>query len=150
MAVKPIPEGYHSLTPLLVPERAGKLIDFLKQAFDAKELHRMTAPDGAVMHAELSIGDSRVMLGEATGEHKPMPCSLYLYVPDADAIYKRAVQAGAATVMELGDQFWGDRAGSVRDPAGNIWWIATHKEDVAPEEMRRRAQAAMGQRTAGR
>jgi PhnB protein len=150
MAVKPIAEGYHSITPLLVPEQAGKLIDFLKQAFDAKELHRMAAPDGTIMHAELIIGDSRVMLGEATGEQKPMPCSLYLYVPDADAVYKRAVQAGAVTVTDLADQFWGDRTGSVRDPAGNIWWIATHKEDVAPDEMRRRAEAAMGRRTAGR
>ncbi len=149
MAVKPIPEGYNSVTPLLVVERGGKLIDFLKQAFDAKELHRMAAPDGAVMHAELSIGDSRVMLGEATGGQKPMPCCLYFYVPNVDEVYKRAVQAGAVTIMDLADQFWGDRSGSVKDPAGNIWWIATHTEDVAPDEMKRRAQAAMGQRTAG-
>ena len=149
MGAKPIPEGSHSITPYLVVERAGKLIDFLKQAFDAKELYRMAQPDGTIVHAQLKIGDSPVMLGEACGEHKPMPCSLYLYVPDADASYKRALQAGAASITEPADQFYGDRNAGVRDPSGNFWWIATHKEDVAPEELRRRAQAAMKQRAAG-
>jgi PhnB protein len=150
MAVKPIPEGFHSVTPFFIVERAGGFIDFLKRAFDAKELHRMAQPDGTILHAELRIGDSPVMLAEATGEHKPMPGCLYLYVPDIDAVYRRAVQAGGVSLSEPADQFYGDRSAGVRDPAGNVWWIATHKEDVAPDELERRAQAAMKQRGAGR
>jgi PhnB protein len=142
MGVQPIPEGSHSVTPYLVVERAGNLIDFLKKAFDAKEIHHMTQPDGTIMHAEVRIGDSLVMLGDACGEHKPMPCYLHLYVPDVDAVYQRALQAGAVSVREPADQFYGDRSAGVRDPAGNFWGIGTHKEDVAPDEIARRAQAA--------
>lgn len=143
MAVKPIPEGYHTVTPYLTVQGADKVLDFLKKAFDAEEIHCMTSPDGKVTHAEVRIGDSVVMLAEARGEWKPMPSAIYLYVKDADATFKRAVNAGATIVMEPADQFYGDRSGGVKDVAGNFWWIATHKEDVPPEEMNRRAKAAM-------
>jgi len=142
MAVKPIPEGYHTVTPYLVVQGAANLIDFLKHAFDAKEIERMARPDGLVTHAEVKIGDSIVMMGEASGEKKPTTSMLYLYVNDTDAVYKRALQAGATSVMEPADQFYGDRNAGVKDPAGNRWWIATHKEDVPPEEMAKRARAA--------
>jgi uncharacterized glyoxalase superfamily protein PhnB len=147
MAVKPIPEGYHTVTPYLVVEGAAKLIDFLKQAFDAQETFRMPKPDGTIMHAEVKIGDSMVMIGEGSEPWKPMPSVLHLYVNDADAVYKRALQAGATSTMEPKDQFYGDRHGGVKDPAGNMWWIATHKEDVPPEELKKRAEAFMKQQS---
>jgi len=145
MAAKPIPDGFHSVTPNLVVHGTDKVLNFLKQAFDAKQIHNMTRPDGTIMHAEVKIGDSVVMMGEAMGNCQPMPSSLYLYVPDADAVYKRALQAGATSTMEIGNQFWGDRVGGVKDPAGNQWMIATHTEDVPPDEMRKRAEAFMKQ-----
>jgi len=145
MAVNPIPEGYHTVTPYIVVEGAAKLIDFLKQAFGAEETFRMPMPDGKIGHAELRIGDSIIMMGDAGPEHPPMPTMLHLYVKDADAVYKRALQAGATSLREPADQFYGDRSGGVKDPVGNQWWIATHKEDVPPEELARRAQAAMQQ-----
>src|SRR5438093_200899 len=128
MTVKAIPQGYHSMTPCLVVEGAAKLIDFLKQAFGAQEMFRMARPDGGIMHAEMKIGDSMVMLGDATEQWKPMQGVIYLYVDAADAVYRRALQAGATSIMAPLDQFYGDRHGGVRDPAGNIWWIATHQE----------------------
>ena len=143
MAVKPIPEGFHSVTPYLVVEGAKKLLEFLQQAFDAKVMERMERPDGVIGHAEVLIGDSTVMLAEASGQWKPMPAGIYLYVNDTDTTYKRALQAGATSLMEPANQFYGDRNGGVKDPSGNLWWIATHVEDVSPEEMRKRAQAAM-------
>lgn len=143
MAAKPIPEGYHTVTPCLVAEGAGRLIDFLKQAFGAEERFRMARPDGGVMHAEVKIGDSMVMLGDANAEWKAVPGVLYLYVEDADAVYQRALDAGATSIMAPVDQFYGDRHGGVKDFAGNLWWIATHKEDVPPDELRRRAEAFM-------
>ena len=145
MAVKPIPDGYHSVTPYLVVQGVAKLIDFLKQAFDAKEIERMAGPDGSVMHGEVRIGDSVVMLGEAWGESKPIAAALYLYVNDTDVTYRRALQAGATPLREPADQFYGDRSGGVKDPAGNQWWIATRKEDVSPEELARRAETYMKQ-----
>lgn len=145
MSVKPIPDGYHAVTPYLVVQGAAKLIDFLKHAFEAQEIERLTRPDGAIGHAEVKIGDSIVMMGEAGGEWTPMPGSLYLYVNDADATYKRALQAGATSTMEPTDQFYGDRSAGVKDPVGNQWWIATHKEDLSREELAKRAQAAMEQ-----
>lgn len=146
MAVKPIPEGYHRVTPYLTVQGVANLIEFVKQAFEAQELFRMPRPDGAIMHAEVKIGDSIVMMGEPMGGHQPMAASLYLYVEDADAVYKRALQAGATSLMEPADQFYGDRSAGVRDPVGNHWWIATHKEDVPPDELARRAEAFMKQR----
>ncbi|HEX9444295.1 MAG TPA: VOC family protein [Candidatus Binatia bacterium] len=145
MAAKPIPEGYHTVTPCLVAEGAAKLIDFLKQAFGAEERFRMARPDGGVMHAEVKIGDSMVMLGDANEQWKAMPGVIYLYVDDADAVYRRALDAGAASVMAPVDQFYGDRHGGVKDFAGNLWWIGTHKEDVPPDELKRRAEAFMKQ-----
>jgi uncharacterized glyoxalase superfamily protein PhnB len=145
MAVNAIPKGYHTMTPCLVAEGAAKLIEFMKQAFDAKERFKMARPDGGIMHAEIEIGDSIVMLGEATEQWKPITGAIYLYVNDADAVYKRALQAGATSIMEPTDQFYGDRHGGVKDPAGNLWWIATHKEDVSPEELKKRAEAYMKQ-----
>jgi uncharacterized glyoxalase superfamily protein PhnB len=145
MAVKPIPDGYHSVTPYLVVQGADKLIDFLKQAFAAQESERLTRPDGTIGHAEVRIGDSIVMMSEASGEWKPMPSAMYLYVNDTDATYKRALQAGAVSTMEPTDQFYGDRSAGVKDLTGNQWWIATHQEDLSPEELARRAKAVMKQ-----
>ncbi len=105
----------------------------------------MAEPDGTVRHGEVRIGDSIVMVGEASAQHKPMPTTLYLYVTDTDATYRRAIQAGATSLTEPADQFYGDRNAGVEDPCGNQWWIATHVEDVAPEEMKRRSEAFMKQ-----
>jgi PhnB protein len=128
----------------------AKLIEFLKQAFDAQEIHRpMLRPDGTIMHAEVRIGDSVVMMGEPMGERMPMPGSLYLYVHDTDAVYHRALQAGATSLMEPADQFYGDRTAGVQDLVGNHWWIAIHKEDVSPEELARRGEAFMQEQRRG-
>ena len=140
-SVKPIPEGAHTVTPYLVVEGIPKLLDFLKQAFGAQERFRMARPDGGVMHADVMIGDSIVMMGEAMGEWKPKPGSLYLYVEDVDAVYQRAIDAGGTKVREPSNQFYGDRTGGVIDPCGNYWGIATHVEDVSHEEMAKRFAA---------
>lgn len=140
MTVKPIPEGFHSVTPYLLVEDGAKLIAFLEQAFGAEQFERMENPDGTVRHAQVKIGDSFVMLGAPLGD--PMPASLYLYVPDCDATYERALAAGATTLMEPEDQFYGDRGAGVTDPCGNLWWIGTHIEDVSHEELERRAAEA--------
>ena len=147
-SVQPIPDDSHNVTPYLVVEGVPKLIDFLKQAFAAQELGRMARPDGGVMHAEVKIGDSKVMMGEPMGEWTAKPCSLYLYVEDVDAVYQRAIQAGGTSVREPSDQFYGDRTGGVIDPCGNYWGIATHVEDVSHEEMAKRFAAMAGQRQA--
>jgi PhnB protein len=116
-----------------------KLIDFLKQAFGAQEHgERHSRPDGTVMHAEVLIGDSYLMLGEATDQYPPMPGCFYLYVPDVDAVYRRAMEAGATLISAPEDKPYGDRNAGVRDSSGNQWWIATHIEDVSEEELRRR------------
>ncbi len=140
MAVKPIPDGYYTVTPFLSVKGVAKLIDFLKNAFGAEEVMRMPGPGGVVMHAEVNVGNSRLMLGEAT-QSAPSQSAFYLYVNDVDALYKRAVAAGAASQAEPTDQFWGDRMASVKDSFGNTWSIATHKEDVSPEEMAKRMAA---------
>jgi uncharacterized glyoxalase superfamily protein PhnB len=136
--VKPIPAGYHSVTPYLIIEGAPKLIAFLKHTFNAEEAARMNGPDGRVAHAEVKIGDSFVMMSDATAEYKPVESQLYVYVDNIDVTYKRALEAGATSVREPKNQFYGDRSASVRDPTGNTWGIATHVEDVSPEEMQRR------------
>jgi uncharacterized glyoxalase superfamily protein PhnB len=143
-SVQPIPDGAHTVTPYLVVEGVPKLIDFLKQAFGAQELGRMAGPNGGVAHAEVKIGDSKVMMGEPMGDWKAKPCSLYLYVEDVDTVYQRAIQAGGTSVGEPKDQFYGDRTGGVIDPSGNYWGIATHVEDVSHEEMAKRFAAMMG------
>lgn len=144
-SVKPIPDGFHTVTPYLTVEGADKLLDFLKQAFDAKEVHRLTRPDGMIGHAEVRIGDSVVMMAESRDEWQPMPGTMYLYVSDTDATYRRALQAGATSLMEPADQFYGDRSAGVKDPVGNYWWIATHLEDVPPEELAKREEAFLKQ-----
>jgi len=137
---KPIPDGFHTVTPYLTVHDAGKEIDFLKRALGATEIFVMRRPDGGVMHAELKIGNSILMVGEARGQWEPTKSSIYLYVEDADSLYQRALKAGATGVQEMADQFYGDRTGAVKDTAGNMWWVATHKEDVSEEELQRRAQ----------
>jgi len=136
-AVKPIPDGYHTVTPFLTVKDAAKLMDFLKNAFGAEEVMRMPGPGGVIMHAEVNIGNSRLMLSEAT-QTAPSSSSFYLYVNDVDAQYKRAVAAGATSQSEPTDQFWGDRMATVKDAYGNTWSIATHKEDPSAEEISKR------------
>lgn len=142
-AVKPIPEGYSTVTPYLMPEDADRLIRFLQEAFDAELLGRHESPDGRMMHASLQIGDSKVMMGEAAEEWPAMPAMLHLYVEDVDAVFRQAIAAGGRAIREPEDQFYGDRSGGLVDPAGNQWWVTTHIEDVSPEEMERR-MAEMG------
>lgn len=145
MAVKPIPEGYHTVTPYMTVQGADTLIAFLKEAFGALESERLTGENGRIQHAEVRIGDSVVMMAQATEQWTAMPSAIYLYVDDTDATYRRALQAGATSVMEPADQFYGDRNAGVQDPVGNYWWIATRIEDVSSEELARRA-AAQGKR----
>jgi uncharacterized glyoxalase superfamily protein PhnB len=145
MAVKAIPDGYHTVTPSLVVKGAAKLIDFIKEAFGGEEAFRMPGPGGEVMHAEVRIGDSVVMLNDPM-QQQPTTTSLFLYVTDVDGVYKRAVKAGATSLTEPADMFWGDRMAQVKDQFGNQWSIATHKEDVPPQEMQKRMEAAMKQR----
>lgn len=143
MAIKPVPEGFHTITPYLLVKDVAKLIDFLKNAFDAHEIERHARPDGVVMHAQMRIGDSMLMMGDPTGaprEQAPMPASFYVYVPNVDEVYKRALAAGGKSISEPADMFYGDRHGGVTDAWGNQWWIATHVEDVSPEEMKRRSE----------
>ena len=142
MAAKPVPDGYHTVTPYLFAESAERLLDFVKQAFGATETLRVPRADGSIMHAEVRIGDSAIMIGDVSGpaaEFGPMPTSIYLYVTDCDAVYRQALAAGGTSVKEVQDiPFNGERYGGVRDPVGNIWWIATHVRDVSTEEMMRR------------
>jgi PhnB protein len=151
--VKKIPEGYHSVTPYLVVGNAARAIDFYKRAFGAKELVRMDAPGGKIGHAELKIGDSMIMISdEMMGNRSPeklggSPVSIFLYVEDVDSVFNQAVQAGAKSDAPPADMFWGDRFGKLTDPFGHSWALATHIEDVAPAEMKKRAQAAMAQMT---
>jgi PhnB protein len=140
--VKPVPEGCHTGIPYIVVPGVAKLIDFAKQAFGATEVHVSKLPDGSVMHAEIKIGDSIIMMGD--GGQKTFLAMLHLYMEDVDAVYQRAIQAGGKSLREPTDQFYGDRSAAVEDSFGNQWWIATHVEDVAPEEIERRAKAARG------
>ena len=137
---KPIPKGFHSITPYLFAEHAQKLVDFLKEAFGAKQTNRITLPGGRLMHTEVKIGDSYLMMGEPTGELGPMQCSIYLYVEDCDNVYKRAIKAGGIPVMEPTNMGTGERYGGLKDPAGNIWWVATHIKDVSQQEAQRAAE----------
>lgn len=147
--VKPIPEGYHTATPYLIVKGAANALDFYKRAFGATELVRLPQPDGRIGHAEIRIGDSIIMLADEateTGYRSPQALGgssvgILLYVEDADAVFNQAVSSGAKVQRPLQDQFYGDRIGGITDPFGHIWWIATHKEDVAPEELKRRAAA---------
>jgi PhnB protein len=148
-SAKPIPDGYHAVTPYLIVKGAARAIEFYAKAFGARELFRMAGPDGRVGHAELQLGDSRVMLADEhpeIGAKSPQtiggsPVTLHLYVEDVDATVARAVGAGARLDRPVADQFYGDRNGGLTDPFGHVWFVATHKEDVPPEELARRAKA---------
>jgi PhnB protein len=142
-AVKAIPDGYGTVTPFLSTKGAAELVNFLKRAFGATEIMSMPGPGGLVMHAEVNIGNSRLMVSEAM-QGEPNRGTFYLYVQDADSLYSRALNAGATSEREPKDEFWGDRMATVKDPFGNTWSVATHKEDVSPDEMGKRAAAAMG------
>jgi len=149
---KPIPDGHHTVTPYLVIKNAGKAIEFYKEAFGAVECVRLPTPDGKVMHAEIKIGDSPVMLCDECPDYKSLgpeslggtAVSIVLYVEDVDTVVNRAITAGATVLMPVGDQFWGDRMGTIADPFGHKWSIATHKEDVTPEEIQVRAKECFG------
>ncbi len=146
---KPIPDGYHSITPYLIIKGAAAAIDFYKQAFGALELMRMAQPDGRVGHAELKIGDSVIMLADEFPELQTVgpktlgnsPVGILLYVDDVDTVFAKALSLGATVNKPLADQFYGDRNGTVIDPFGHKWTLATHKEDVSPEEIKRRVAA---------
>ncbi len=149
-AVKPIPDGYHTVTPYLIVRGGARAIEFYQKAFGAKELFRMAQPDGRVGHAELQIGDSRVMLADEhpeTGQRSPQSIggsavTIHLYVPDVDATVARAAAAGAKVTRPVENQFYGDRNGGVTDPFGHLWFVSTHVEDVPPDELERRAAKA--------
>jgi PhnB protein len=151
MATQPIPEGYSTISPYLAVDDAAEAIAYYKKAFGAEETVRMAAPDGKIGHAELKIGDSHVMLSDPFPQASTTPpkelggtsASVFMYVEDVDAVVQKAVDAGATVTMEVEDQFWGDRFGSITDPFGHSWSIATHVEDLTSEEIEERGKAAM-------
>jgi PhnB protein len=153
MPAQPVPEGYHTLTPYLAVDDATAAIDFYQRAFGAKERVRMHGPDGMIAHAELEIGDSKVMLADPFPQASTRPpkelggtsVGVFVYVENVDEVFQQAVDAGATPTMEPDDQFWGDRFGSVTDPFGHSWQISTHVEDVPPEEMEKRSKEWMAQ-----
>ena len=153
--VNAIPQGYHSVTPALVVHDGVGALEFYKKAFNATELNRSATPDGRIMHAEFKIGDSIIMLNDEMGPARSAksvggsPVSLFVYVEDVDSAFKQAVNAGAKGDMPPQDMFWGDRFGTLTDPFGHLWGLATHVEDVAPDEMEKRAQAFMAQKAGG-
>ena len=155
MAVEAIPEGYNTISPYLAVDDAEKAIEYYKKAFGAEETVRMNGPDGRIGHAELKIGDSHVMLSDPFPQSSTTPPtelggtsgSIFMYVEDVDAVVQKAVDAGATVTMEVEDQFWGDRFGSITDPFGHNWSIATHVEDLSPEEIEERGKAAMAAMT---
>lgn len=141
MPVKPIPDNYPRVSPYLIVSDVEVTMNFIEYVFNGKVREKMTTPDGSVNHGEMSIGDSVIMMGKATEEYKPLNAMLYIYVEDTDSTYKRAIEKGAVSVMEPADQFYGDRNAGVTDKDGISWWIASHFEDVSPEEMMRRNEA---------
>jgi PhnB protein len=143
-AAKPVPDGYHTITPQLTLDKAAQTIEWYKKALGAEEVSRSVGPDGKIMHAELKIGNSRFMVNDVIKGKGPQafggsPASMWLYVDNCDTLFNRAVAAGAKVDMPLADQFWGDRGGAFTDPAGYTWWIATRKEDLTPAEMQQRS-----------
>ena len=152
--VKPIPDGYNSVTPYLIIDngRASQALDFYARAFNAKEIMRMPGPEGRIMHAEIRLGDSVVMLADESPKMEAFgpqhyggsPISLHVYVPDVDATAKQAETAGAKVIRPVADQFYGDRTGMLEDPFGHVWTVGTHTEDLSPEEMKQRMAAAHG------
>jgi PhnB protein len=158
-SVKPIPDGYHSITPYLVVKRGTDAIEFYKKAFDAEERFRMNGPDGkSIGHAELKIGDSVFMLAD---EFPQMKCfspetiggsavSMYLYVSDVDTIFNKAISAGASMIEPVTDKFYGDRSGYLKDPIGHLWSVATHKKDLSPDEIKKAADTAFAEMSKGK
>ena len=148
-----IPKGYHTVTPSIIVAGAAKAIDFYKKALGAEEVMRFLGPDGKIMHAEIRIGDSTIMLGDEMPEHggkSPKsyggtPVSFFVYGENVDAAWKRAVDAGAKIIQPLEDQFWGDRTGCLEDPFGHHWWLAQHVQDLTPEEIQKGAEAFFSQ-----
>ena len=138
MPTKPIRDGFHALTPYLFAQGASRLMEFISLAFGGEVTFRKCRPDGAVIHAEMRIGDSMLMLADATAQFGAMPTSIYLYVTDCDAVYQSALHAGGVSIFPVMTLPSGERYGGIKDPAGNIWWVATHVEDVPPEEEERR------------
>jgi PhnB protein len=150
MAVKPIPDGYHTVTPYLISTDASGLLDYMQKAFGSKDRgDRFTGPDGKIVHAEVTLGDSVIMVADANEEHPAAGGRINLYVEDCDATYATAMAAGATSKREPEDQFYGDRSAGIEDPYGNVWWINTHVEDVEPDEMARRAQEFAAQQQGG-
>ncbi len=154
MTTKPIPDGYHTLTPYLMINGAAKAIEFYTQAFNATELYRMGGPGGKIGHAEIQIGDSRIMMADDFGGESAFrtpqsgsgsPVGLHLYVKDVDTMFTQAVNAGAKVIKPVQDQFYGDRTGALEDPFGHIWFLATHKEDLSLDEIKQRAAAMFKQ-----
>ncbi len=141
MTVSYVPAGYRTLTPYVMLRGADRFLSYIGRAFDAREVGRTTDAQGTIKNAEIQIGDSMLYLAEAPAGRPTMPASLYLYVPDCDATYRRAIEAGATSIMEPKDRYYGDRICGVTDPFGNFWWIATHIEDVSPDEIQRRSDA---------
>jgi uncharacterized glyoxalase superfamily protein PhnB len=143
MKVKPIPEGLHSITPYLHVRDINNMMGFLTHAFGARTVHISRLEDGTILNARMQIGDSMIELSEVRGDFQPMPCAIHLYVEDADAVYAKAVEVGAMSVMEPSTQFYGDREAFVIDPGNNHWYIATRVEDVSEEEMQARMRKFM-------
>jgi PhnB protein len=143
MATLTIPAGYHTVTPYLAVPDPQSLIDFMVRVFDAKEREIIRKPDGRINHAEVQIGDSVIMLGSPSSNYGLATATLYVYVDNADARYQKALAAGATSISEPANQFYGDRHAGVKDTNGISWWIATHFEDVPPEELAQRAKAAL-------
>ncbi|MBL4656110.1 MAG: VOC family protein [Bacteroidia bacterium] len=139
MSVKKQPDGYQTAIPFLVVKDVDEVLEFTKKVFNAEEIEKITKPDGSVMHAEVRIGDSVVMIGPAHGDKEPITGMIYIYVEDTNATYQKAIDVGATSLMEPADQFYGDRYAGVKDSQGNTWWIATHIEDVSQEEIQKRS-----------
>ena len=138
---KAVPDGYHTLTPYLTVPDGERMLHFLQQVFGANLIERHNRPDGTLQHAELQLGDSKVMVGQANQQFTPRPQTTYVYLPDVDVVYKRAIDAGAKSLMPVVDQYYGDRSGGFEDADGNWWWVATRIENLSSEEIQRRAQA---------
>ncbi|HKQ37623.1 MAG TPA: VOC family protein [Verrucomicrobiae bacterium] len=153
MNAKTVPEGHHTVTPYLAIKNGVKALEFYKKAFGATEVQKLITPDGRLGHAEIRLGDSIIMMsdefpefgGKAPDTLGGSPVNIHLYVEDVDAFFKKAVAAGAKERKPVKDQFYGDRSGQLEDPFGHLWWVATHKEDVPPEEMQKRVQAMFSQ-----
>ena len=140
MSVNPIPENSHTISPYLIIKDVNRQIEFIQKAFNGDLITHLDGPEGSIIHAEVRIGDSRVMMGNSSDEYPPMPAMLYVYVENMDDVYQQALHAGGESLKEPKDQFYGDRTANVKDPFGNIWSISTHVEDVSDEEMARRLQ----------